>query len=144
MELNPDDAAERGIQSGDLVEVQTPRGEVSFRARVTNNIIKGAVECTFGGGTPVGPKPWQEWNVNELTDNNNRDVISGFPVYKAPLCDVVKVGQRTAETRPVSNAPEAVGDMNSARPRIRISQRETHIHRDPHTTTQRAEELGHA
>jgi len=28
--------------------------------------------------------------VNDLTDPDNRDPISGFPVYKALLCDVVK------------------------------------------------------
>jgi len=91
VELNVEDAEERAIQNGDLVEVRTSRGQVPFRARVTRDIVKGAVECTFGGGTPVGPEPWQKWNVNELTDINNYDVISGFPVYKALLCDIVKI-----------------------------------------------------
>ena len=91
VELSADDAEQRGIKSGDLVEVRTPRGSVPFRAQVTQNIVKGTIECNMGGGTPVGPKAWQEWNVNELTDLKNYDVISGFPVYKALLCDVVKV-----------------------------------------------------
>jgi hypothetical protein len=29
--------------------------------------------------------------VNELTDPDNYDPISGFPVFKALLCDVVRV-----------------------------------------------------
>jgi len=91
VEMNTEDAEKRGIRSGDLVRVITPRGSVSFRARVTDGIAKGCIECMFGGGTPVGPKAWQEWNVNELTDINNYDSISGFPVYKALLCDVQKV-----------------------------------------------------
>ena len=99
MELNFEDAEARDIQSGDLVEVRTLRGAVSFRARVTNDIVLGAIECNMGGGTPVGPKPWQEWNVNELTDINNYDEISGFPVYKALLCDVVKIEAGTEATR---------------------------------------------
>jgi cysteine desulfurase NifS len=45
----------------------------------------------MGGGGPVGPKAWQECNINELTDLQRYDPISGFPVYKALLCDVVKV-----------------------------------------------------
>jgi cysteine desulfurase NifS len=45
----------------------------------------------MGGGTPVGPKAWRERNVNELTDLDNYDEISGFPVYKALLCEVRKV-----------------------------------------------------
>ena len=32
----------------------------------------------------------QRANANELTDFERRDPISGFPVYKALLCDVVK------------------------------------------------------
>lgn len=91
VELNVEDAAEREIEPGDLVEVRTPRGAIPFRAKVTMDIAKGAIECNMGGGTPVGPKAWQKWNVNELTDINNYDDISGFPVYKALLCDVVKV-----------------------------------------------------
>ena len=98
MEINCEDAMHRGIQEGDLVSVQTPRGSVPFRAHVSNNIVKGAVECNMGGGTPVGSKAWQTWNVNELTDLGNYDEISGFPVYKALLCEVVKLesGQATS------------------------------------------------
>ena len=95
VELNEQDAAERGIRPGDLVEVRTKRGSVPFRARVTNDIVRGAIECNMGGGTPVGPKSWREWNVNELTDLDNYDEISGFPVFKSLLCEVVKVRSGT-------------------------------------------------
>jgi len=44
----------------------------------------------MGGGGPLGPQAWQDANVNELTDPDNSDPISGFPVYKALLCEVVK------------------------------------------------------
>lgn len=99
VELNVEDAAERGVEPGDLVEVRTPRGSIPFRARVSMDIVKGAIECNMGGGTPVGPKAWQEWNVNELTDIENYDEISGFPVYKSLLCEVVKVEKGTKTTR---------------------------------------------
>ena len=91
VELNASDAEARDIEPGDLVEVRTPRGAVPFRARVTEDLVAGAIECNMGGGTPVGPRAWREWNANELTDLGNADEISGFPVYKALLCDVVKV-----------------------------------------------------
>lgn len=99
VELNAADAEARGIETGDLVEVQTARGAVRFRARVTNDIVQGAIEANMGGGGPVGPRAWQESNVNELTDLTNYDDISGFPVYKALLCDVAKVEAGTEETR---------------------------------------------
>lgn len=91
VELHPKDAGPRGIRSGDLVEVRTPRGGVPFRARVSEDIMAGAIECNMGGGTPVGPRAWRENNVNTLTDLENADEISGFPVYKALLCEVIRL-----------------------------------------------------
>jgi cysteine desulfurase NifS len=104
VELNAEDACQRSIETGDLVEVRTPRGTVPFRARVTTEIVQGAVECNMGGGTPVGSKAWQEWNVNELTDLENYDDVSGFPVYKALLCEVAKLEAGTEETRRTAGA----------------------------------------
>jgi cysteine desulfurase NifS len=99
VELHRDDAKVRGIETGDLVAVRTPRGSVPFRARVTDDIVRGAIECNMGGGGAVGSPAWREWNVNELTDLSNYDDVSGFPVYKALLCEVAKVKAGTAATR---------------------------------------------
>lgn len=91
--INASDAEARGIKNGDRVYVKTARGQIPLRALVTDDIIKGAVEANMGGGCHVGPKAWQEGNVNELTDLQRYDPISGFPVYKALLCDVVKADE---------------------------------------------------
>ncbi|MFC2166045.1 aminotransferase class V-fold PLP-dependent enzyme [Acidobacteriota bacterium] len=99
IEMNPQDAESRNVATGDLVAVKAPRGKISFRARVTEDITAGAVECNQGGGTPIGPKAWQEWNVNELTDLENYDAISGFPVYKALLCEVEKIEEGTEQSK---------------------------------------------
>jgi anaerobic selenocysteine-containing dehydrogenase len=88
--IHPQDAAPRGIQTGDEVFVVTRRGSVRYAAWVTDNIVPGVVEANAGGGSPIASGLWRECNVNELTDPDNRDPISGFPVYKALLCDVVK------------------------------------------------------
>ena len=144
VELNAEDAVERGIQSGDMVQVHTPRGRVPFRARVTNDIVKGAIECTFGGGTPVGPKPWQEWNVNELTDINNYDAISGFPVYKALLCDVVKIGRGIPESPPVADKQGEACELNRAIPLTRKGKPEKRVYLDNNATTQVAGEVRQA
>lgn len=117
VELNIEDARERGISDGDLVEVRTARGAVPFRAKVTGEIVSGAVECNMGGGTPVGPKAWREWNVNELTDLENYDEISGFPVYKALLCDVVKL-ERGGGGSAAGQSAESGGRHESAAARV--------------------------
>ncbi|MBL9033204.1 MAG: molybdopterin-dependent oxidoreductase [Rhodospirillaceae bacterium] len=89
VQLHPSDAASRGIKDGDPVFVTSPRGRVPFWANVTPDIVAGTVEVNMGGGGPLGGKAWQAANVNELTDPANSDPLSGFPVFKALLCDVV-------------------------------------------------------
>jgi cysteine desulfurase NifS len=136
VEINIEDAEKRDIKSGDLVRVITLRGSVPFRAKVTDDIAKGCIECMFGGGTPVGPEAWQEWNVNELTDINNYDKISGFPVYKALLCDVQKVESGTDETRYLTDRQvlDYRSDLADAREaRIKLKGR---IYLDNNATTQ--------
>jgi len=88
VDMHTADAAERGIGDGDEVDVVTARGRVRFRAHVTEDIVRGAVEANMGGGGPLGPEAWRSANVNDLTDASNYDPISGFPVVKALLCEV--------------------------------------------------------
>jgi cysteine desulfurase NifS len=89
--LNTEDAVARGIKDGDRVKVITARGGVLMRAQVTGNIMHGAVDVNHAGGGPLGPPQWQEANVNRLTDLEQCDPISGFPVYKCLLCEVEPV-----------------------------------------------------
>lgn len=88
--LNPRDAVHRSIADGDRVWLVTKRGQAPFFAKVTDDMPPGVVEANSGGGGPLGPVAWREGNVNILTDMDNRDPISGFPVLKALLCDVRK------------------------------------------------------
>ncbi|MFN2200583.1 MAG: molybdopterin-dependent oxidoreductase [Caldilineaceae bacterium] len=88
--LHPRDAEQRGIADGDEVLVVTPRGRVPYLARVSDRIVPGVVEANMGGGGPLGNEAWRRANVNELTEAAHFDPISGFPIYKTLLCDVVK------------------------------------------------------
>ena len=86
--INPADARTRGIADGGEVWVASPRGEVGVWAKVTDDVLPGQVELNAGGGNPVQAEGWREANANYLTDFDNRDPISGFPVFKALLCEV--------------------------------------------------------
>ncbi|NOZ50914.1 MAG: molybdopterin-dependent oxidoreductase [Chloroflexi bacterium] len=90
VQIHPTDAQPRRIADGDAVWVISPRGRVPFTAYVSADIVPGVVEANMGGGGPLGTKAWRQANVNALTDLDNFDPISGFPVYKALLCDVIK------------------------------------------------------
>ena len=88
--INPLDAKARGISNQDRVWVESPRGRVGVWARVTDDVMTGQVEVNVGGGGPIQAEEWRNANANNVTDFDNRDPISGFPVYKALLCDVKK------------------------------------------------------
>lgn len=90
--IHPADARPRGIADGDRVVVSTPRGRVAYTAHVTEDILAGVVEADAHGGGLIAAAAWRQCNVNELTDFENRDPISGFPVYKALLCQVMRDG----------------------------------------------------
>ncbi len=90
VEINSKDAEARGITTGNAVMLKTPRGEVMMRALVTDKIMEGVAYAAVGGGGPLGTEEWKQANVNDLTDPNQQDEISGFPVYKVLLCEISK------------------------------------------------------
>lgn len=79
VQIHPHDAAERQIQTGDTVEISSRRGQVVFRAEVTDKMKQGVVHAFHG---------WNSANINELTDDQSLDPISGFPPFKSLLCQV--------------------------------------------------------
>ncbi len=108
--INTADARVRDIENGDRVHLKTKRGQISLYALVTDDIVAGAVEASGMGGGALGSKAWQEACVNDLTDLARYDPISGFPVYKALLCQVSKVSEgdkirTTGRNEPVFNIP---------------------------------------
>lgn len=89
--LNTNDAAKRNIKNGEMVQIRTPRGVIKMLAIVSDDIIQGAVDVNHACGSPIGPKAWKNKNINYLTDIEQHDPISGFPIYKSLLCEVEKI-----------------------------------------------------
>lgn len=96
--INESDAKDRRVETGDAVMIKTRRGSVVMRAHVTDKIMKGFVYAPVGGGGPLGTDEWKQANINILTDSGQFDEISGFPNYKALLCQVKKTRKRRRVT----------------------------------------------
>jgi cysteine desulfurase NifS len=137
--MNKHDARTRNIKDGDLVNVATLRGHVAMRALVTDDIVQGTIDANMGGGGPVGPKAWQECNINELTDLKQYDPISGFPAYKALLCDVQKVSDSTETIR--IDSGENVAASLSVNEESAASGQAARIYLDHNATTPLAPEV---
>lgn len=88
LEMNPVDAVQRGIASGDSVFLSTECGEISLIAKITGDIREGTVHAPSGGGGAHQIGPWSSAHVNSVIPPESRDAISGYPVFKAQLCEV--------------------------------------------------------
>jgi anaerobic selenocysteine-containing dehydrogenase len=93
VEFHKDDAFERGIENGDLVQVETPRGQVQMKARISDKVHPGSILLAWGWGD-VNP----EAGLNNLTDDDRRDPVTGTPSNRSFMCSVKKVAQGGAVT----------------------------------------------
>lgn len=82
VQLHPDTARGPGIADGDMVRVETIRGDVKMKAQVTRDILPQVVCIPHGWG--------DEANANRVTSDEEMDPISGFPAFKSMLCRVSK------------------------------------------------------
>lgn len=88
-QLHPDRAAERNIEDGDMVRVESAHGWVEARAWITNGIREYAVFLPIGWDET---QPYHKYRtVNHLTDRTQRDPISEQTNLKTLLCKVEKV-----------------------------------------------------
>lgn len=83
IEINLQTASSLGVADGDLVKVESSRGSIELKAKVTEDIHPKVVCIQHG---------WSEANVNLLTDDEARDPVSGFLSFKSLMCRVTKVG----------------------------------------------------
>ena len=96
--MHLDDAAERGIDDGDTVEVSSPHGRIALEVTLAADIVPGAIAVPHGWGHK-GTGGWQlanragGANANQLTSSDPKDVealagmswLTGVPVQVEPL-----------------------------------------------------------
>lgn len=81
-EIHPKTAEKYGVKDGELIVVESTRGQIRVKAKVTEDIAEGVVSIPHG---------WPgEANVNILTDLRLREPIMGYPQMKSQLCAIRK------------------------------------------------------
>ena len=83
LEINPVDAKARGIRSGDVVKVFNDRGFMKVKARLTEGIKPGVVNCYQGGWDTVKVKSYIEGHPNNLTHQLANPAQSVIPNFKS-------------------------------------------------------------
>lgn len=95
VEMHPSTAASHGIKDGDWVWIETVRGKIKQRAKLTDGIDPRVIAAQHGWWFPEEPAPdygvWRS-NVNVLTDNRPPyDPAMGTYQLRALLCRVARV-----------------------------------------------------
>ena len=92
--IHPDDAALRGIQTGDIVELFNKRGACLAGARVTNEIARGNVFLWTGAWYDpdfnVNQDRDRHGNPNTLTHDEKTSSLSQSPAAHSALVDIQK------------------------------------------------------
>lgn len=82
MEIHPDTAKKYGVKDEEMVYVETEKGKIKIKAKLTTDIVRQVISIPHG---------WASANVNMLTDIGLRDPISGYPEDKGLLCRITKI-----------------------------------------------------
>lgn len=80
-QLSVEDAQALGLKAGDDMELYTPRGSITVKAKPSHRVQKGVVFFYHG---------YSEADVNALMDKDHVDPYSGFPAYNATRCGMRK------------------------------------------------------
>ncbi len=78
-EIHPETAKLYGITDEDLMTVETKRGKIEIKAKITEDILQNILSIPHG---------WVKSNVNILTDEKTVDPVTGYPSLKALLCRI--------------------------------------------------------
>ena len=81
-EIHPDTAGKYGIADGDMMAVETVKGQIEIKVRTTEDLAPGIVSIPHG---------WSEANANTLTELEPRDPVTGYTQLKALLCRIKKI-----------------------------------------------------
>ena len=93
VEMHPEIAGEQGIKDGDWVFIESPRGKIKQRAKLTSGIKPGVVAAQHGWWFPEMKDPGHGWdvsNINILTDNDpaGYDPTMGATNLRVLMCKI--------------------------------------------------------
>jgi len=95
VEIHPQTAEKHGIKEGDWVFIESPRGRIKQRAKLTTGIDPRVVAAQHGWWFPEVKTPdhgWDKSNINILTDNDpaGYDVAMGSTNLRVLLCKIYR------------------------------------------------------
>ncbi|UCF72969.1 MAG: molybdopterin-dependent oxidoreductase [Deltaproteobacteria bacterium] len=104
VEIHPETAKKHGIEAGQWVRIESPRGHIRQRAKLNHGIDPRVIVAEHGWWFPELKDPGHGWdisNVNVLTDNDPEisDPVMGSTNLRALLCNISPCDDPEEETR---------------------------------------------
>ncbi len=81
-EIHPDTAIKHGVADGDMIAVETRKGNIEIKVRTTQDLAPGIISIPHG---------WAQANANVLTELEPRDPVTGYTELKTLLCRIRKL-----------------------------------------------------
>ena len=99
VEIHPETAKQHAIREGDWVYIETPRGKIRQRAKLTTGIDPRVVAIQHGWWFPEVKTPdhgWTESNANILTENDPKgyDPAMGATNLRVLLCKIYRAEEK--------------------------------------------------
>jgi anaerobic selenocysteine-containing dehydrogenase len=104
-QMNPEDAAARGIEAGSLVRVRSRVGEVELPAEVTDAIMPGVISIPHGWGHDrpgVSLEVASQHagaSINDLTDDQRTDPLTGAAAFSGTPVEVEPAARQARSDR---------------------------------------------
>lgn len=92
-EIHPQVAKRHGIKEGDWISIESPRGKIRQKAKITTGIDHRVISIQHGWWFPELKSPghgWKESNANILTDDDpsGYDKAMGATNLRVLLCQI--------------------------------------------------------
>ncbi len=92
-EIHPETAKKHGIRDGQWVWIESPRGRIKQKAKITDAVLPGVVAAEHGWWYPENKDPGHGWDIsnsNILTDNafETCDPNMGSTNLRVCLCNI--------------------------------------------------------
>ena len=85
VDIHPDDAHRQDICEGNNIKIETPKGNVLMKARISKVVHPGSVRMGWCWGDLDS-----RLNLNNLTDDDKRDPVTGTPSSRSFMCRLTK------------------------------------------------------
>ncbi len=110
VEIHPETAARHGIQEGDWVLIEGPRGSAKERARLNDGIDPRVIVAEHGWWFPEIKTPDHGWDISNINIETDNSYESMDPVMGATNLRVLSCTISRCEAEPRSELEKKVGE----------------------------------